>query len=504
MPKECFYLTTPIYYVNAAPHIGHAYTTICADVISRYYKLTGRETFFLTGTDEHGAKIAQSAQKYGKTPQEFCDLISQKYKEAWKKLNINYDYFIRTTEERHKKALIKFIESLNASGKIYKGKYQGLYCLGCEKFIIQGELHSGLCPDHKTKPELIEEENYFFKLSDYQKTLINLIENNILEIQPEIRKNEVLGKLKSGLEDISISRANLSWGIPLPFDLSQTIYVWVDALTNYISAIGYEDDPEKFNKLWPADLHLIGKDILWFHCVIWPALLLAGGLPLPKKIFVHGFFTLSGEKMSKTLGNVMDPIDLTDQLGEDVLRYFLLREATFGLDFNFSQEAVKRRLNNDLANDLGNLLSRTLTMIKKYFDGSLEAYLNFQEEILKNLALETIKNYQEFMENLKFKEALEEIWKLIARANKYIEEKAPWKMYKEKEILKIQEVLYNLAESLKITALLIFPFMPKSAKNIWEQLGFEEKIEDLKITELKWGKTGKIKINPKGILFPKI
>ncbi|MFH1454337.1 MAG: methionine--tRNA ligase [Armatimonadota bacterium] len=489
MSKEYYYVTTPIYYVNAEPHIGHTYTTIVADVIKKYRQLKGEKAFFLTGTDEHGLKIAQSAQKAGKDVNVFCDEVAEKYKQAWNKLSFDYDNFIRTTDPEHEECVKIILQKLYDKGYIYKSKYEGLYCVGCEKYLGEDDLADGLCPDHRTKPETLEEENYFFKLSAFQDKLIELIEKDEIKIMPDIRKNEVLGKLRLGLEDISISRSHLKWGVNLPFDESQIAYVWIDALVNYLSGIGYNSDNELFNKVWPADIHLLAKDILWFHCIIWPAVLLAVDLPLPKSLFVHGFFTVNNQKISKTLGNIIDPVALSEEFGIDVVRYFMLREATFGLDYDFSEEAIKRRLNTDLANDLGNLLNRSVSMAGKYFEGRIVKKEDGEllDKEISLLAEEIKKEYITFMDELALRQALESVWKLVVRLNRYVEETAPWKLSKEGNTERLNTVMYNLIEGLRHISILIYPIMPHAAQNIWTQLGLKDNVKDQCINSLKWG-----------------
>ena len=500
-----FYVTTPIYYVNDSPHIGHTYTTVAADVLARWNRFIGSPTFFLTGTDEHGAKILESAKKMNREPKEHCDAIAGEFKSAWKKMNISNDDFIRTTDTRHEQTVREFLNKLYTNKKIYKAKYNGLYCVQCERFLVDTELEGGLCPDHKTRPVEQSEENYFFKLSDYRKKLIDIISNGSMVILPEGRKKEILGKLKLGLEDISISRANLPWAIPLPFDEAQTTYVWIDALINYISGC-----PQNF---WPANVHLIGKDILWFHSVIWPALLLAVGLPLPEKIYAHGFFTVNGQKMSKTIGNVIRVEELTDKFGVDATRYLLLSAFPFGTDGDFSMDGLKEKYNSDLANNIGNLVSRVVTMVEKYTEGRIPESRE-SKKLWNELLL-----IKEHYENLDFNKILDTILKTVDSVNRYIDSSAPWKLAKEKNS-KLNDVLSNLCETLWVLAHYLYPIMPQTAQRIWEQLGQAGKIEssnfllDNKIVFTKVGSVGtevgsvgkeEIKITrPKIPLFPRL
>lgn len=474
-----YYITTPIYYVNDMPHIGHAYTTVAADVSARWQRLHGREVFFLTGTDEHGAKIAQAAAKNNQSPKAFCDGIVAGFKQAWESLDIVYDGFIRTTDERHEKTVQLFLQKLFDGGAIYKKNYEGLYCVPCEKFIAEADLNEDLCcPDHRQKPVHHSEENYFFRLSAYRDRLLEILsdENHPqhLAVYPVERRNEIIGKLRISLEDISISRAALEWGIPLPFDPDQTVYVWVDALLNYISAAGYGDDPAGFKQLWPADAHLMAKDILWFHSVIWPALLLAAGLPLPKKVFAHGFFTIGGQKMSKTLGNVIQPHQLIERFGVDASRYLVLSLFPFGTDGDISWEAMTDKYNVDLANNFGNLVSRTATMVGKYFDGKVPEpgsganRLSVQDEL---------GQAAQYFQTLEFSRAIEQIQKAIDRANRHIEASAPWKMAKENNP-DLGGVMFDLLRSIGLIALYLLPFMPSVCRTVWSQIGETGPAED--------------------------
>lgn len=463
------FITTPIYYVNARPHIGHAYTTVVADTLARYFKEKGDNVFFLTGTDEHGAKIAQAAERANKAPKQYVSELASDFRATWQGLNIGYSQFIRTSDPQHEKVVVDFVQRLKDAGFIDKRRYSGLYCIACEKYLAPEELENGLCPDHKTKPVSQTEENYFFTLSRFQKKLMRAIERNELAIAPATRRNEVLGKLRAGLEDVSISRANVAWGIPFPNDGSQTIYVWVDALINYYSAT------EMYGGLssWaehPADVHFIGKDILWFHAVIWPAMLLALGLPLPKAIATHGFFTVKGEKMSKTLGNVLDPLLLAKEYGVDPLRYALSSTFPFGEDGDFSKEVIMQKYESELANELGNLLQRVLVMINKYKLCSLVAKKkSVKHETMKKNSREEFGAVGEHIENYRFDLALNAIWDIIRQGNETIEKEKPWALAKNNKT-KLEEVMQNEYKRLLLVAYLIRPFMPATSSAMERQL----------------------------------
>lgn len=450
-------ITTPIYYVNDKPHIGHAYTTLAADILTRFFRLRKREVFFLTGTDEHGAKVAETAEALGITPKELCDENSELFKEAWKNLNIKYDYFIRTTDKRHEEAVKKFVEKLKEKDAIYEKEYEGLYCTGCEKFLTEKELIDGLCPDHKTKPEKVSEKNYFFKLRDYLKEVENLIKNNKLKIGPENAKKETLGLFKQSLDDFSISRQKVEWGIDLPFDKNQTVYVWVDALLNYLTG----DGSEKFKDYWKNGIviHLLAKDILKFHAIYWPALLLSVNTKVPDQEFIHGFFTINGQKMSKTLGNIIDPNNLVDKFGIEATRYLLLSQFPFGQDGDIKEEKFVEKYNSDLANGLGNLVARVLTLATK--NGIKKAKAD--KEIFKKVKA-IGENCEKNMEEFKLYEALEEIWKLISFCDGYIEQEKPWKNPKPEKV--INNLLYCIYE----IANLIAPFLPETSERIKNQI----------------------------------
>ncbi len=479
-----FYITTPIYYVNDIPHIGHAYTTVAADILARYKRLKGRKVFFLTGTDEHGQKVEQAAKKHGRHPKEHADLMVNNFKNLWKRLNISNDAFIRTTDEEHKRIVQEIIQLLYDKGEIVKRKYCGMYCTPCERFWTEKDLIDGKCPDCGREVECIEEENYFFLMSKYQNSLIEHIENNPLYILPETRKNEVLGFLKTRpLGDLCISRPKhrLEWGIPLPFDTNYTTYVWFDALVNYYSALKYLSP--KDTNWWPPDHHLIGKDILTTHAVYWSTMLMALELPLPQNIFAHGWWTVKGAKMSKSFGNVVNPEEVVQKYGVDVFRYFLFREVSFGLDGDFSEEALLRRLNNDLANDLGNLVNRFLVMCDKYTAGIIKPIWRDDNFTLKIKELIDEIDNESLWDEFKLNLILEKIWEIISHTNNYIAKKEPWKLAKENPV-EVPYVLFNVWNAIRLISLFIYPFMPETFSKIWTALGLNSKSADLSM--LKW------------------
>ena len=510
MMDKKFYITTPIYYVNDVPHIGHAYTTIAADVAARFKRLEGYEVFFLTGTDEHGQKVQQAAQNLKVAPQQHVDKLHQRFKELWVKLNISNNDFIRTTEERHKILVCNILQTLFDKDEIYRDSYEGWYCTPCERFWTEKDLQEGDCPECRRKVEKIKEHNYFFRMGKYREWLVDKIKSDSHFILPASRRNEVLGFLENPLEDLCISRpkSRLPWGIPLPFDEEYVTYVWFDALINYISIHGSLDEI-RASGYWPADHNMVGKDILTTHAVYWSTMLKAIGLEPPKNIFAHGWWTVNGQKMSKSLHNVVEPNELADQFGVDVIRYFLLREVPFGLDGDFSHKALIGRLNSDLANNLGNLLNRTVNMMKKYFDGTIPtpATPGDEDSALESKAREVVDEVRKLYDELAFNKILQKIWDLVDTTNQYIDKTGPWNLAKTDEGKeRLKTVMYNAAESLRILGVLLFPFMPKSCESLMLQLGLEKTIEEQGMRSLdNWGslpsdtKTQKAKQ-----LFPRI
>ena len=493
MERKTFYITTPIYYPSDRLHIGHSYTTVAADAIARYKRLRGYDVMFLTGTDEHGQKIQRKAEEKGVSPKQYVDEIVAGIKELWKMMKITNDRFIRTTDKEHEVTVQKIFKKLYDQGDIYKSEYEGWYCTPCESFWTETQLKDGKCPDCGREVELTREESYFFRLSKYQDRLIKHIEENPEFIQPVSRRNEMLNNfLRPGLEDLCVSRTTFNWGVPVTFDEKHVVYVWIDALSNYITALGYlSDDDSDYRKYWPADVHLVGKEIVRFHTIIWPAMLMALGEPLPKQVFGHGWLLLEGGKMSKSKGNVVDPVILINKYGLDPIRYFLLREVPFGSDGVFSNEALIQRINSDLANDLGNLLNRTIAMIDKYFGGTIPEQREEGEfdSDLRNIFAKLPHTVEELMDKFQFSTALAEIWKAISRANKYIDETMPWVLAKSEENRpRLAAVMYNLAESLRIVSILIQPFMPETPPRMWEQLGITQDSDTVAWDSAKhWG-----------------
>ena len=506
--NRTYYLTTPIYYVNDIPHIGHAYTTIAADVICRYKRMKGFDVFFLTGTDEHGQKIQQSAAARGLSPRELADRTVVNFRELWKVLNISNDDFIRTTEERHYRTVQAIFKKLMDQGDIYKGTYEGWYCVPCETYVPENSIgEDRTCPDCRRPLQVMREESYFFRASRYVDRLLDYYEKNLRGIMPRSRYNEIVSFLRSGVRDQSISRTTLKWGIPVPGDDAHVVYVWFDALINYVTACGYLDDRKKFETYWPHVRHLVGKDIIRFHCVIWPIMLLALGVNPPVSVFAHGWWTVEGEKMSKSKGNVVDPFKMVESYGTDAFRYFLLREVPFGLDGDFSEAALVGRINSDLANDLGNLLNRTLQMIENFCSGTVPsgAVKGAGELEIESMAARILEEVDAQLEEFAFDNALKAIWSLIARGNKYIDETMPWKLAREGRTGDVSRVLNTLYDILRLSAMLVAPFIPETAGRIWNQLGLEGSPLGSRFDEFAWGAREEgLRVKKEKVLFPRI
>ena len=507
MTKPTYYITTPIYYPSDKLHIGHAYCTTIADTLARFHRAKGEEVFFLTGSDEHGLKIQRKAQEKGITPIEYVDAIIANFKQLWNELNISNNDFIRTSEERHHKVVQDVLTKIFEQGDIYKKNYEGLYCVPCESYWLERQLVDGKCPDCGRPVEKMQEESYFFKLSKYQEWWLQFIEENPNFIQPASRRNEMINFVKQGLEDLCITRTTFDWGIPVPFDKKHVVYVWFDALLNYLTGIKYGTDDAMFNKFWPASLHLVGKEIVRFHTIIWPIMLKAMGVELPQKVYGHGWLVIDGDKMSKSNGNVIDPLALIDEFGADAIRYFLLREIVFGNDGNFSRDALITRINSDLANDLGNLLHRTVSMIEKYHGGVVTntGVIEAVDEDLMALVKSTAENFAKDMDAMEINSAIKGVWALISRANKYIDETAPWILAKdEAKAARLQTVMYNLAETLRVVAILVAPFIPSTSPKIYTQLGLEVPAEFL-LTDAEFGKIADgTKVQKGEPLYPRI
>lgn len=508
MSEKAFYITTPIYYVNDVPHIGHAYTTIAADVLSRYHRMRGESVFFNTGTDEHGQKIQTSAEAKGMTAIQLADQTVENFRRLWEVLDITNDDFIRTTEPRHEKVVKAIFSRLLEQGDIYKGTYEGWYCVPCETYVPEAQMGEGrTCPDCGRPLQKMTEESYFFRISKYQQPLLDFYEKNPDAIAPKSRYNEVLSFIRGGLNDQSVSRTTLKWGIPVPGDEEHVVYVWFDALINYLTVCGYPEDTEAMKKFWPAVRHLVGKDIIRFHCVIWPAMLLALGLNPPVRVFAHGWWTVEGEKMSKSKGNVVDPFEMVDLYGVDAFRYFLLREVTFGLDGDFSELSFVQRINSDLANDLGNLLNRTLQMVKRFQASEIKVPTEQQplDREVAQAAETAFATYVQNMEDFAFDEALKTVWTFVRRGNKYIDETMPWKLGKEHDDARLATVLYTLCSCLRTVALMVAPFMPRTAQNMWEQLGIDGEVMKGSLESLNWNAFAEGAHIAKGdVLFPRI
>jgi methionyl-tRNA synthetase len=510
MGRDVFYITTPIYYPNDVPHIGHAYDAVAVDFIARYHRLRGERVFHLTGTDEHGLKLQRAAEAAGMTPQEWVDEMEPKWREVWARLDIAYDDYIRTTEPRHVAAVKELLQAVRDNGRddIYLGTYEGWYCVACEAYYTEGDLVDGRCPVHDRPAERLREENYFFRLSAYADRLLEHYAAHPEAVQPEARRNEVLSVIRGGLQDFSISRTSFSWGIPLPWDPAHVCYVWFDALANYITAAGYGSDPERFAALWPADIHMIGKDILRFHAIYWPAMLMAADLEPPRQVWAHGFLTVGGRKMSKTLATGIHPFELIDHFGTDSYRYYFMREIRFGEDGSFSWESMVDRHNADLANGLGNLASRVLAMLGSYFEGRVpEPEVEGAEDDLPEVIADAARRYDEHMLAVRLHEGLAAVWDIVGRANGYLVEREPWKLAKDPtRRAELGSVLYAAAETLRALAVLISPIMPGAAERLWEQLGIAEPLAHQHVPEaVTWGRLRPGTVTTKGgALFPRL
>jgi methionyl-tRNA synthetase len=510
MGRDVFYITTPIYYPNDVPHIGHAYNAVATDFIARYHRLRGEDVFHLTGTDEHGLNIQRRAEAAGTDPQAFVDEMEPRWREVWARLEIAYDDYIRTTEPRHERAVERLLQAVHDNGRddIYLGTYEGLYCVSCELYYTEEELLDGKCPIHERPVEHVSQENYFFRLSAYGDRLLGWYEENPSRVEPETRRNEVLSLIKGGLQDFSISRTNFRWGIPLPWDPDHVCYVWFDALTNYVTAAGYGTDQERFSRVWPANVHLIGKDILRQHAIYWPAMLMAGGIEPPAQVWAHGFLTVGGKKMSKTNATGIHPFELLDHFGVDSYRYYFMREMQFGQDGSFSWESMVDRHNADLANGLGNLASRVLAMLGTSFDGAVpEPGTAGEDSDLPKVIDEAVRRYDELMTALALGQALAAVWDVVARANHYLVEKEPWKIAKDEGRRdELAGILYTAAETLRILAVLISPIMPNAAAALWTQLGISEPLEGQRLPEAgRWGGLAPGTMTSKGeALFPRL
>jgi methionyl-tRNA synthetase len=492
MGRDVFYITTPIYYPNDVPHIGHAYDAVAADLIARFHRLRGENVFHLTGTDEHGLNLQRRAAASGVDPQTWVDEMEPQWREVWARLDIAYDDYIRTTQERHTAAVVKLLNAVHDNGHddIYLGTYEGLYCVSCEAYYTEDDLINGLCPIHERPVELMVEDNYFFRLSAYADRLLEHYETHPTAVQPETRRNEVLSTIRLGLQDFSISRTTFDWGIRLPWDPKHVCYVWFDALTNYITAAGYADDPERFQRVWPANIHMIGKDILRFHAIYWPAMLMAGAVEVPSQVWAHGFLTVGGKKMSKTNATGIHPFELIDQFGVDSYRYYFMREIQFGQDGSFSWESMIDRHNADLANGLGNLASRVLAMLGSYFDGVVPAAnAPGGESDLPAVIAGAAARFEAHMLAVELSLAIAAVWDIVSRANGYLVEKEPWKLAKDASRSdELASVLYAAAETLRIVAILIQPIMPAAASRLWSQLGIEEPLAAQRLPDsARWG-----------------